>query len=39
MLVHNAVVVSDPEIEYKGVSIEYVTNFKCLGVHIGTKLG
>jgi hypothetical protein len=39
MLVHNAVVVSKPEIEYKGVPIEYVTNFKCLGVHIGTKLG
>jgi hypothetical protein len=40
MLVHNAaVVVSKPEIEYKGVPIEYVSNFKCLGVHIGTKLG
>ena len=39
MLVHNAVAVPKPEIEYKGVPIEYVTNFKCLGVHIGTKLG
>ena len=39
MLVHNAINVSKPEIEYKGVPIEYVTNFKCLGVHIGTKLG
>jgi len=39
MLVYNAVGVSKPKIEYKGVPIEYVTNFKCLGVHIGTKLG
>ncbi len=39
MFVHNAVVVPNPEIEYKGVPIEYVTNFKCLGVHIGTKFG
>jgi Reverse transcriptase (RNA-dependent DNA polymerase) len=39
MLVHNAVSVSKPMIEYKGVLIEYVSNFKCLGVHIGSKLG
>jgi hypothetical protein len=39
MLVHSAVVVPKPEIKYKGVPIEYVTTFKCLGVHIGTKLG
>jgi len=39
MLVHKAVTISKPEIQYKGVPIEYVTNFKCLGVHIGTKLG
>ena len=39
MIVHNAVNVPKPVIEYKGIQIEYVTNFKCLGVHIGTKLG
>jgi len=39
MLVHNAVNVSKPEIEYKGIQIEYVINLKCLGVHIGAKLG
>jgi hypothetical protein len=33
------VVVSKPEIEYKGVQIEYVINFKCLGIHISSKLG
>lgn len=26
-------------IKYKNVEIEYVSNFKCLGVEIGTKLG
>ncbi len=39
MLVHNTVNVSKPEIEYKGIQIEYLINLKCLGVHIGAKLG
>ena len=39
MIVHNAVIKSKPEIEYKGIQIEYVTNFKCLGVYISAKLG
>ena len=39
MLIHSAVAPSRPWIEYKNVQIEYVNNFKCLGVDIGTKLG
>ncbi len=38
MLIHSAVAPSRPWVEYKNVQIEYVNNFKCLGVDIGTKL-
>jgi hypothetical protein len=39
MLIHSAVAPLRPCVEYKNVQIEYVNNFKCLGVDIGTKLG
>jgi hypothetical protein len=39
MLAHNAVSVLKQKFMYKGITIEYVINFKCLGVHIGTKFG
>lgn len=32
------VTISKLKIQYQGVLIQYVTNFKCLGIHIGTKL-
>jgi hypothetical protein len=34
MLIHGAVAPLRPHIEYKNVEIEYVSNFKCLGVEI-----
>jgi hypothetical protein len=39
MIIHSAVSVSKPKIEYKGLAIEYVKTFEFLGVVIGTKLG
>ncbi|CAF1681552.1 unnamed protein product [Rotaria magnacalcarata] len=39
MLVHSAVAPLRPRVEYKNIQIEYVNNFKCLGVDVGTKLG
>ena len=39
ILVHSAVAPLRSSIEYKNVQIQYVNNFKYLGVDIGTKLG
>jgi hypothetical protein len=39
MIIHSAVAVSKPKIEYKGITIEYVKSFKFWRVEIGTKLG
>ncbi len=39
MLVHSAVAPLRPLVKYKNVELQYVSNFKCLGVNIGAKLG
>ena len=39
MMIHSAVTAEQPKVKYKGSLIEYVNNFKFLGVEIGTKLG
>jgi hypothetical protein len=38
MIIHTAVNVPQPKVEYKNYEIEYVKSFKFLGVEIGTKL-
>ncbi len=39
MIIHSAVSIPKPKIEYKEITTEYVKSFKFLGVKIGTKLG
>ena len=39
LLVHSVVAPTKPKLEYKGQHIEYVKNFKYLGVTITAKLG